>query len=163
MLGTFPHSSPWQPAGGAESTPSTDPQVRPRNPRMKTVGHSPSRCEHVRVRACVTWSCPALCDPMDCSPPGSSAHGISQAGILQWAPFSSPGDLPNPRNLHFLSWCSSPLSHSEARGLQRSLPEITVPFNFADVATSRAQMRVWQIAFAWLDGTFQPLHWTRNL
>ena len=31
-----------------------------------------------------------LCDPMDCSPPGSSAHGIPQARILEWVaiPFS---------------------------------------------------------------------------
>ena len=29
-------------------------------------------------------SCPTLCDPMDCSPPGSSAHGISQARVLEW-------------------------------------------------------------------------------
>ena len=28
--------------------------------------------------------CPALCDPMDCSPPGSSVHGILQARILEW-------------------------------------------------------------------------------
>ena len=32
----------------------------------------------------VTKSCPTLCDPMDCSPPGSSIHGISQARILEW-------------------------------------------------------------------------------
>ena len=29
-------------------------------------------------------SCPTLCDPVDCSPPGSSVHGISQARILEW-------------------------------------------------------------------------------
>ena len=29
-------------------------------------------------------SCPALCDPMDCSLPGSSVHGILQARILEW-------------------------------------------------------------------------------
>ena len=29
-------------------------------------------------------SCPTLCDPMDCSPPGSSAHGILQARTLEW-------------------------------------------------------------------------------
>ena len=35
-------------------------------------------------------SCPTLCDPMDCSPPGSSVHGIHQARILEWVaiPFS---------------------------------------------------------------------------
>ena len=31
----------------------------------------------------VTQSCPTLCDPMDCSPPGSSVHGILQARILE--------------------------------------------------------------------------------
>ena len=29
-------------------------------------------------------SCPTLCDPMDCSPPGSSVHGILQARTLEW-------------------------------------------------------------------------------
>ena len=32
----------------------------------------------------VTQSCPTLSDPMDCSPPGSSAHGIFQARVLDW-------------------------------------------------------------------------------
>ena len=33
---------------------------------------------------------------MECSLPGSSVHGILQARILEWQPFSSPGDLPDP-------------------------------------------------------------------
>ena len=41
-------------------------------------------------------SCLTLCDSMDCSPPDSSVHGILQARILEWLPFPSPGDLPNP-------------------------------------------------------------------
>ena len=32
---------------------------------------------------------------MDCSPPGSSVHGILQARVLEWV-FLSPGDLPDP-------------------------------------------------------------------
>ena len=32
----------------------------------------------------VAQLCPTLCDPMDCSPPGSSVHGIFQAGVLKW-------------------------------------------------------------------------------
>ena len=39
-------------------------------------------------------SCPILCDPM--GGPGSSVHGILQARILEWLPFPSPGDLPDP-------------------------------------------------------------------
>ena len=36
-----------------------------------------------------------LCNPMDCSLPGSSVHGISQARILEELPTPPPGDLPN--------------------------------------------------------------------
>ena len=44
----------------------------------------------------VSQSCPTLCDPMDCSSLGSSAHGIFQARILSGLPFPPLGDLPNP-------------------------------------------------------------------
>ena len=37
----------------------------------------------------VTQSYPTLCDPVDCSPPGSSIHGIFQARILEWGAISS--------------------------------------------------------------------------
>ena len=40
-------------------------------------------CER-KLKALVAQSWPTLCDPMDCSPPGSSVHGISQTGILKW-------------------------------------------------------------------------------
>ena len=47
----------------------------------------------------VTQSCPTLCDPMDCSPPGSSVHGILQARILEWVamPSSRGSSLPRDR------------------------------------------------------------------
>ena len=44
----------------------------------------------------VAQSCPTLCSPVDCSPPGSSVHGILQARILEWVAFSFLGDLPDP-------------------------------------------------------------------
>ena len=45
---------------------------------------------HTHTHTNVTQSCSTLCDPMDCSPPGSSLHGILQARILEWVaiPFS---------------------------------------------------------------------------
>ena len=38
--------------------------------------------------------CPTLCDPMDCSPPGSPIHGVFQARVLEWGAiaFSEPQD-----------------------------------------------------------------------
>ena len=40
------------------------------------------------AKVLVAQSCPTLCDPMDCSPPGSSVRGISQARILEWVAIS---------------------------------------------------------------------------
>ena len=45
----------------------------------------------------VANSCSTLCNPMDCSPPGSSVHGISQARILEWVAISFSRGLPDPR------------------------------------------------------------------
>ena len=38
----------------------------------------------VKSESEVTQSCVIFRDPVDCSPPGSSAHGIFQAGVLEW-------------------------------------------------------------------------------
>ena len=46
----------------------------------------------------VVLSCPTLCDPMDCSPPGSSVHGILQARTLERVAVPRPGDPPSPRD-----------------------------------------------------------------
>ena len=44
----------------------------------------------------VSHSVTSLCDLMDCSPPGSSVHGILQARILEWVAILSPRDLLDP-------------------------------------------------------------------
>ena len=62
----------------------------------------PSRA--VCVQAQSLQSCLTLCDPMDCSPPSSSVHGILQARILEWVAVPSSGDLPNPASLMLLHW-----------------------------------------------------------
>ena len=41
---------------------------------------------------------PTLCDPMDCSLPGSSVHGISQARILEWVAIPFSRGSPQPRD-----------------------------------------------------------------
>ena len=61
-------------------------------------------------------SCLILCNPMDCSPPGSSVHGILQARILEWVAILSPGIFPtqgsNP-GLPHCRWILYCLSHHE--------------------------------------------------
>ena len=42
------------------------------------------KCTKVKSESEVTQSCPTLREPMDCSPPGFSVHGIFQARVLEW-------------------------------------------------------------------------------
>ena len=56
-------------------------KAMPKNAQATTQLHS----SHMLVSESeVAQSCPTLCDPMDCSLPGSSAHGIFQARVLGW-------------------------------------------------------------------------------
>ena len=50
---------------------------------------------HTCVCAKSSQLCPTLCDPMDCSLPGSSVHEILQARILEWVAMPPLGDLSN--------------------------------------------------------------------
>ena len=58
-------------------------------------------------------SCLILCDPMNCSLPSSSVHGIFQARILEWVAIPFSRDLPDPRiePSSALQADSFPLSH----------------------------------------------------
>ena len=66
------------PALQADSLPSQLP-VRPNKGKVKR--------SHL---------CPTLCSPIDCSPRGSSVHGILQARILEWVAVAFSRDLPHP-------------------------------------------------------------------
>ena len=57
------------------------------------VGHD---CSDLAAAA-PQW-CPTLCDPMGCSPPGSSVHGLLQARILEWVATSSSRGSSKPRD-----------------------------------------------------------------
>ena len=46
----------------------------------------------------VAQSCPTLCDPMDCCPPGSSVHGIFQAIVLEWIVISFSSGSSQPKD-----------------------------------------------------------------
>ena len=50
------------------------------------------------VHAKLLQSCPTLCDPKDCSPPGSSVHGILQARILEWIAGPTSRGSSRPRD-----------------------------------------------------------------
>ena len=84
-------------------------------------------------------SCVRLfCDSMNCSPPCSSVHGISQIRILEWVPISFPGDPPSLRirpvspvwhsNSSPLSHLGSPIENGEqfCHAVFTSLPSLNV-------------------------------------
>ena len=50
-------------------------------------------------------SCPTLCDPMDCSPPGSSVQGILQARILEWDAMPSSRVSSQPKDQTHIFLC----------------------------------------------------------
>ena len=70
---------------------------------FSSLGYIPSSGITERSEVLAVQSCLTLCDPMDCSPPNSSAHGVLQARILEWVQFSqfsrqSCPTLCNPMN-----------------------------------------------------------------
>ena len=60
------------------------------------------QCMKVKSESEVAQSCPNLCNPMDCSLPGSSVHGIFQARVLEWGAIAFSGKAnyisPNKKN-----------------------------------------------------------------
>ena len=106
--------------------------------RREKAGTSGVRREcSYHLKALVAQSCSTLCDPMNCSPPGSSVHGILQARILEWVaiPFSRGSSQSNQGLLHcrqlrchlnhqgmVLMFCFFPLSTSISFPLLLHLP-----------------------------------------
>ena len=79
-------------------------------------------CVCVSVYVLVVQSCPTLCNPMDCSWPGSSIHGILQARILEWVVMPFSRGLSQPRD--------QPTSPAlQADSLPSELPGKSLPYH----------------------------------
>ena len=77
------------------------------------------------VKVKVAQSCLTLCDPMD-----YIVHGILQARLLEWVPFPSPGDLPNPQGSNpGLSHCGQILYQLNHKGSPRILEWVAYSFS----------------------------------
>ena len=77
------------------------------------------QCSRVKSESEVAQSCPTLSDPMDCSLPGSSVHGIFQARTLEWGAIAI---------CHFLLQCMKVKSESE---VAQSCPTVATPWTAA--------------------------------
>ena len=91
--------------------------------RLHRPWHSPSKktgvgchfllqCIKVKSESEATQSCLTLSDCMDCSPPGSSVHGIFQARVLEWGAIAFSGVCSNSCPLN--QWCCPTISSSAA-------------------------------------------------
>ena len=70
----------------------------------------------------VTQSCQTLCNPMDCSPPGSSVHGILQASILEWVVISFSNNIFYKLFIHHQSSFPKISSDEKKNSASRSNP-----------------------------------------
>ena len=68
------------------------------------------QCMKVKSENEVTQSCPTLSDPMDCSLPGSSAHGIFQARVLEWGAIAFSG-ISNDHETKMQVHCRAGVNH----------------------------------------------------
>ena len=79
----------------------------------------------------VTQLCPTICDPMACSPSGSSVHGLLQARILKWVAISFSRRSSPPRDW---TWVSCLAAAAAAKSLQ-SCPTLWDPIDGAHQAS----------------------------
>ena len=110
LAGTFlTISATWEaPSAAAAVASVVSDSVRPhrrRPTRLPRPWDSPGKntgvgchfllqCMKLKSEREVAQSCPTLSDPMDCSLPGSSVHGIFQARILEWGAITFSGEAP---------------------------------------------------------------------
>ena len=94
----FPHVNKSEFADSQKDFTSEPWKLKVKYWTLISVNHLGRFCQFRTLCVCAKslQSCPSLCDPMGCSLPGSCVHGIFQARTLEWLPFPSPGDLPNP-------------------------------------------------------------------
>ena len=98
-------------AGGTGSIPSEATRSHMTQPRVYISQLRPG----VRVGS-VPQSCPTLGNPLDCSWPGSSAHGILRARILEWVAISYSKGSSRPRDWTWVSCLVGRLFSTEPPG-----------------------------------------------
>ena len=85
------------------------------------------QCMKVKSESEVAQSCPTLSDPMDCSPPGSSIHGIFQARVLEWGAIAFSHMLVDKYAKHKLrsGGKTVPIGYSFLGKVNESFPQVS--------------------------------------
>ena len=90
-MATHPSILPW-------SWQSTVHRVTKSQTQLKQLSTHTRILNNIRISSKSLQSCPTLCDPMDCSLPGFSIHGILQARTLEWVAISFSRASSRPRD-----------------------------------------------------------------
>ena len=104
----------WQPYGESHRR-----LRRPWDSPGKNAGvgcHFLLQCMKVKSESEVAQSCPTLRDPMDCSLPGASVHGIFQARVLEWGAIAFSEKQSNPRQSRMFDHPSTFRDHVSPHG-----------------------------------------------
>ena len=83
--------------------------------------------------------CPTLCDPMDCSPPGSSVHGNFQARVLEWVAISFS-----------MSWVIRGVALRRGLGIMESLSLFWLPHVLGETYICPSTWKCTQTSSLWL-------------
>ena len=81
------------------------------------------QCMKVKSESEVAQSCLTLCDPMDCSLPGSSVHGIFQARVLEWGAIAFSFTCHEAQRSGLRASCLELLAFPEPHGCRLKFPE----------------------------------------
>ena len=122
----------------------------------------------------VAQLCPTLCDPMDCSLPGSSVHGILQARILEWVAYPFSRGSSWPRNWAGVSSIAGRFFNSGATReapvkceseVAQSCPSLCDPMDCSLPHSSihgifQARVLEW-VAISFSRGSSRPRDWTQ--
>ena len=135
------------------------------------VSKLPAQCFSLEWVSEVTQSCLTLCDPMDCSLPGSSIHGIFQARVLEWVAISFSRGSSRPRDRTqvshivgrcFTNWATREALLSLEREALMSYMTGTSSFSSQNCRFSACEIRVW--TRPWFPNrlnTLQSILWKR--
>ena len=147
------------------------------------------QCRKVKSESEVAQSCPTLSDPMDCSPPGSSIHGIFQARVLEWGAIAwfslihkstfdlqttcplfqnfcitwllaSPPRSNSPRVLEILPPDLNTKSEVNEVKVTQLCPTLCDPMDYTVHGILQARTLEW-VAFPFSRGSFRHRIWTR--
>ena len=99
------------------------------------------------VKVLVPQSCPTLCNPTDCSPPGSTVHGIFQARMLEWVAISFTSDSSPHRDQTHVSCIAGGFFTTEPPGkpnLFPTKPQMSfLPTSFGRLALGLQRTTFW--------------------